>query len=272
MAPRYDVVADALRDYRPGALTDEYQSMDNRTRQEIADKADQFLSLATGFHGDLDVDKPGHRSLVRQWALIRDALVACHVYDMRMSEIQGAAARLEAEISDLRSSLPRTECETALPPALPHGLSGKLLAVRRIIAECSHVSELMEAVAPFMAAGRGAAAMMNARTIGLTELIFLAAAMDEIGEAREIGSDQAERHAFLHGFASYLVHGRIINSIGAGHKLGQRQLQGEEAAKKMVSRLPAHLREDFLKTYRAQPQRYPSENMDRALHDLGFRW
>jgi hypothetical protein len=264
MAPRYDVVADALRDYRPGTLTDEYQFMDNKTCQEIAEKASQFLSLKTGFHGDFDDMKPGHRSLMRQRALICDALVACHVYDERMSEIkEDTAARLEAEISNWRSSLPLEEHEGRRHPALPHGLSGKLLAAGRVIAECSHVSEMMGFATPVV---------LNAGSIGLGQLVFLAAAMDEIGEAREIGADQAERHAFLHGFASYLVHGSIISPIGAGHKLGWRQLQGQQAAKKMIARLPAHLREDFLKTYRKQPQRYPSENMDRALHDLGFSW
>jgi hypothetical protein len=272
MAPRYDVVADALRDYRPGALTDEYQSMDQKTCQEIAEKAGEFLSLKTGFHGDFDDMKPGQRGLMRQWALISDALVVCHVYDERISEMkEGTAERLESEISTWHSSLPREEHEKRRHPALPHGLKGKLLAAGRVIAECSHVSELMGFATPVVFSGSGAAGL-NAGSIGLRQLVFLAAAMDEIGEAREIGTDLAERHAFLHGFASYLVHGSIINSIAAGHKLRRRQLQGEQAAKKMISRLPVHCREDFLKTYREQPQRYPSENMDRALHDLGFRW
>jgi hypothetical protein len=271
MEPRCDVVAAALRDYRPGALGDEYQCMDNKTRQEIADKTDEFFSLKTGFHGDIDDKKPGHRRLMRQWALIRDALVACRLYDERMNEIkEGEAARLESEISDLRSGLPQAGQEEKPIPGLPHGLSGKLVSVGRIISECSHVSELMGVATPVVA-GTGTAGLGEG-AIELGALVFLTTAMDEIGGAREIGVTQAERHAFLHGFASYLVHGSIANSIGAGHKLGQKQLQGEQAAKKMISHLPAHVRADFLKTYRAQPRRYPSENMDRALHDLGFSW
>ena len=272
MASPHDAVASALRAYRPGALEDEYQSMDQKTRQEIANRADEFFSLKTGFYGDIDDEKPGHPMLMRQWLLIRDALIACHVYDEKISQIhEGDAGRLESEISDLRDGLAQSIWDGMSSAGLPRGLNSKLQSVKRTIAECSHVSEMMGIARAIVITGHEAAGL-NTGAIGLGTLVFLTAAMDEIGEAREIGGNQTERHAFLHGFASYLVYGRIITPIGGGHRLGRRQLQGEQAAQKMISRLPVRLRDNFLDSYRAQPQRYPSENMDRALHDLGFTW
>jgi hypothetical protein len=267
----------ALKNYVPGAMSRVYQKYSNDKRQKIAQRTDEIFKLKTGFDGKIDDKKPEHRPFMRQWLIIRDMVVLKDLFDTMTQEIRkGEAQRLEKELAEeleearkddvaLRKRLSREAEERGLPPELPHGLGGKLWKLGGMIVDISHVAHLFE-----VEVLAGAGAVGGGILMGVGGLVSLLALLHEIGEAHEIGDNQAERRAFLHGFASFLVHGEIKNGLGANDNLGRKQLQGELAAKEMLRGVPEKTRNRFLEFYRG-PQRWPNENMDRALRDLGYR-
>ena len=117
------------------------------------------------------------------------------------------------------------------------------------------VAEGLEAVGPF-------ASIVGAPLSVIANLM-------EIAEAHEVGDREAERNAFIHGFASHLVYGHIFNPLPSNTILGHKQILGELAAKRFLAEMPGNVRAKFLTRYRG-PQRYVGENMNKALRDLGY--
>jgi len=71
----------------------------------------------------------------------------------------------------------------------------------------------------------------------------------EIAEAHEVGDREAERNAFIHGFASHLVYGHIFNPLPSNTILGHKQILGELAAKRFLAEMPGNVRAKFLTTF-----------------------
>jgi hypothetical protein len=268
----------ALRAYKPGALSDIYQKLDELSRRKIADKTDELFCLKTGVYRDINEKDPADRALMRQWLLIRDFVVAYYQWEKIEREIQrGKAVRIERELRAIVSRLPTTAREKGLPELTP-GLAHRAAEVGREIAEAArefaeagHIMESVGAVEvglgtaeaiPAVGAAAPYVAGFAAGAAVLTGILAL------IGHARDVGNSQAERRAFFHGFASHLVYGTVTGSLGSGHILGRRQIEGQLAAQRLLESMPADVRTEFLARYRRWDERWPGQSLDRAYHDL----
>jgi hypothetical protein len=199
--------------------------------------------------------------------LIRDAVIAIHRFEQIEWQAQRRNVQAELEAELVRSRLP----EILRGGGLPEEVRGELLASvakgAHLTTELVHMSEIFEDICPHVVA-RGLETAGELATIFGAPLSIINTLM-EIAEAHEVGDREAERDAFIHGFASHLVYGSIINRLGVNSLLGQKQILGERAAMRFLAALPADVRAKFLTRYRGQ-QRYVSENMNKALSDLGY--
>jgi hypothetical protein len=204
---------------------------------------------------------------VRQWLLIRDAVIAIHRFEQIEGQAQQRNAQAELEAGLLRSRLPEELKRGGLPEEVSGELLIKVLKGAHFTSEVVHLSEIFEDVWPhFVARGLETAGPWATIVGGPLSIINN---LMEIAEAHEVGDREAERNAFFHGFASHLVYGSIINRLGANSLLGHKQILGEKAAMRFLATLPADVRAKFLKRYWGQ-ERYNNENMNKALSDLGY--
>src|SRR5262249_30076075 len=244
MRRRIPVAPAALRPYVPGALSQIYHSLDPITRQQIAAEVDELFVAKTGVRRKLDEKSPADRVLVRQWLLIRDAVIAVHRFEQiaRQARQRNAQAELEAEV--VRSRLPEELKSGGLPEKVSGELLGKGVKGAHFTTEVVHSLEFFEDIWPhFLAHGLEAVGPWIAVVAGPLSII---ANLMEIAEAHEAGDREAERHAFIHGFASHLVYGYIINRLGVDSQLGQKQVLGEKAAMRFLATLPGDVRAKFL--------------------------
>jgi hypothetical protein len=258
----------ALRPYTPGELSHIYHSLDRASREKIAAEVDHLFAAKTGVRRKLDEKNPADRVLVRQWLLIRDAVIAIRRYEQierQQAQARNAQAEVEAEL--VRAMRPEVLRTGGLPEEVSGELLGTIVKVAHVTVEVVHMSEIFESVWPHAVATALEAVGPYVSVIGPP--LSVIAVLGEIAEAHEVGDREAERHAFIHGFASYLVHGSIINRLGVNSLLGQKQILGEKAAMRFLAALPADLRAKFLTRYRGR-QRYVGENMNKALTDLGY--
>jgi hypothetical protein len=267
MAHRIPVAPAALRPYIPGALAQVYHSLNPAARAKIAAETDKLFVAKTGVRRKLDERNRADRVLVRQWLLIRDAVIAIYRYEeiARQTQRRNAQAEVEAELA--RLNLPEALDKGGLPEEVSGELLVKVLNGAHLTIEAVHWLHIFEDVWPHVV-GEGLEAVAPMAMILGYPLAVLAGLL-EIGEAHEAGDREAERHAFMHGFASHLVHGYIINRLGVNSVLGQKQILGEKAAMRFLRELPADVRAKFLRRYRGR-QRYGGENMNKALSDLGY--
>lgn len=254
----------ARKPYIPGALSEMYRSFDQSTRTEIDAEVDKVFVAKTGVRRKLDEKDVKDRLLVRQWLLIRDAVVAAWRFE-QLEKRSNEQAELQAEL--LRSKLPAELEKRGLPEKVEGELLGKILNGAHLTVEVVHMSEIFADVWPHLVAEGLEVVGPIASVVG--QPLSVIAGLMEIGEAHEVGDREAERNAFIHGFASHLVHGHIINALGSNSTLGCKQILGERAAMRFLAELPGDVRAKFLTRYRG-PQRYVGENMNKALRDLGY--
>jgi hypothetical protein len=244
--------------------------LDQATRDKIAAEVAELFVAKIGVRRKLHEKNLADRVFVRQWLLIRDAVIAIHQFEQiaRQARQRNAQAELLAEL--VRSRLPEELRRGGLPEEVSGELLGKVLKGAHLAVEVVHYLEIFEHIWPhFLHHGLEVVGPW-AGIIG-PPLAVIAGLM-EIAEAHEAGDHEAERNAFIHGFASHLVYGDITNRLGVDSPLGQKQILGEKAAMCFLAALPADVRAKFLTRYR-RPQRHVGENMNKALSDLGYwRW
>ena len=221
---------------------------------------------------------------MRQWLLIRDAVVSWYLYNKMLQDsqvrgleqqivsgIQRENVRQEAlddakELRRLPNELSEKVERSGLPELEPETISGRRIQQLHIGHEAFEGLEIfadllphaahhiVEAIGPYA----GAVAMPLAVLAGLLE----------VGEAHEAGNRDAERNAYRYGFACALVYDHIHNQLPSRSVLGEKQLLGQQAANRMLYGLKPGVRDKFLQLYRG-PEQYPRQNIDRALHDVG---
>jgi hypothetical protein len=258
------VAAAARRPYIPGEYAKAYHSLDRATRKRVAGEVDRLFFAKTGVSRRLDEKAPRDHVLVRQWLLIRDAVVAIERY-RNIVRKRDAEAGAEAELA--RARLGESLVKEGLPPELPHSLAVSVASKAHLAVEMIHLSEVFVDLFPHVVHGALAGSAVPLAIVGPPLAVI--AGLLEIGEAHETGNREAERRAFVHGFASHLAYGRVRNPLGVDNVLGQKQLLGEKAAKHYLAALSADARPKFLARYRG-PQLWAGEGMQKALDDLGY--
>src|SRR5690242_472015 len=93
----------ARKAYIPGALSEMYWNLDQPTRIDIDAEVDQVFVAKTGVRRKLDEKDAKDRVLVRQWLLIRDAVVAAWRFE-QLEKRSNEQGELQAEL--LRANLP----------------------------------------------------------------------------------------------------------------------------------------------------------------------
>ena len=280
---RQHVALAAKRPYHPGQFSDIYRNMPSDLRLRIANAVDEVFVRKTGVRRKINENSKTERVLVRQWLLIRDAIVSWYLYHRVLQEdrarglqklieegIQRENRRLEArqaerEAGKLRRELTETVEHGGLPPEAHASRANNVAQGLHNIHMGYELLELVDllphaihALGPYAHAFIGGLAMPLAAVAGLMEM----------AEANEAGSREAERNAYRVGFASHLVYGYIRNPLSTNTVLGYRQVLGQKAAIRFLGSLPANVRGRFQAAYRGV-EAYPGQNMDRALHDVG---
>jgi hypothetical protein len=245
-----------------------YQSLDMAARKEVAAETDRLFIAKTRVHRKIDERNPADRILVRQWLLIRDAVMAIHFFDRisRQAKHRNLQAELESELA--RENLAGAVLSEGSQEELSGPLLAKIIKGAHSTTEVIHLVEIFEDLWPHVAVEALEKTGIVTGVIGA--VLSPIATMMEIVEAHEVGDREAEINAFIWGFASQLVHGRVFNPLPSNSHLGRKQILGDRAARRYLMELPADARVKFLKRYRG-PQRYAGENIDKALSDMGYR-
>src|ERR1700722_5937807 len=99
----------AKRPYHPGAYSKIYQALAPALRQKIAGAVDQIFVKKTGVRRKINEHGTADRMLVRQWLLIRDAVVSWYLYQKMLIDDRARGLRLRIEnqlqASELRKGL-----------------------------------------------------------------------------------------------------------------------------------------------------------------------
>ena len=255
--------------YRPGQYSVMYHALGPGIRKRIADAVDELFVEKTDVKRKLNPHDIRDRVLMRQWLLIRDAVMATYQYHQLLGRErqQNVAAKLEAELT--RKILPKVAEDLGIPKPLPSSALNTIAQVSHIIHMNSELLEMTEflgenvEILPEIVEGLPLSA-----AVGMP--LAVVAGLMEIAEAHELGDREAERNAFRHGFACRLVYGQLRNALPANTDLGEKQRLGDRAAQKLLDSLGPKLIGHFLAPYRGR-QSYVGENLNRALHDLGTR-
>src|SRR5579872_6976820 len=80
MRQRVCVAPLALKPYVPGEVSSHYSSLNAVARKQVDAETDRLFGLKTGLRRKLDPYAPSDRVWVRQWLLIRDAVMAIRHY------------------------------------------------------------------------------------------------------------------------------------------------------------------------------------------------
>jgi len=140
----------ARKPYTPGALSEIYRNLDQSTRKEIDAEVDKVFVAKTGVRRKLDETDMKDRLLVRQWLLIRDAVVAAWRFE-QLEKRSNEQAELHAEL--LRANLPVVLERGGLPEKVEGELLGKVLNGAHMTVEapyttlkfssmCGHIASL----------------------------------------------------------------------------------------------------------------------------------
>jgi hypothetical protein len=268
---RYRVAPAAWKRYTPGDLSAVYRALNATERMAVDKDVDHLFALKTGVKRKIDPANPRDKPYVRQWLLIRDTVVAIR----RFNELQAQEAERRNLEADLQAKLYREKLKPEVSGAAPKlelkgELLGTVLFASHQFVEAVEWSEIFIEVWPHFL--EAAAELLEAAgpwvsIVGLP--LGVIANLHEITEAHELGEAKARRNAFMHGWASQMVHGRIINALPENFEIGEYQRLGQKAANLFLAKMSVPAREAFLKRYRGQ-QSYPGRNMDRALRDMGY--
>src|ERR1700722_11622458 len=213
----------AKRPYHPGAYSKIYQALAPALRQKIAGAVDQIFVKKTGVRRKINEHGTADRMLVRQWLLIRDAMVSWYLYQKMLIDdrARGLRQRIEAQLqaAALRDGLSQvvgSELPKSSEAEEDLAFAGKIWGAAHSVNEGIHLVELatqgVELVEPVMG-------ILGPLAAGAGLPLTLAAGLAEIAESRAAGDTDAERNAFRHGFACQLVYGRIINSLSSSSVL-----------------------------------------------------
>ena len=276
---RNRVAPEARRPYRPGLYSVAYQELNAPLRRKLDGFIDTVFVTKTGVRRKLDERSHADRVLVRQWLLIRDAVMAWYQYNKILSDdnARGLHQRIEARIAwehkrdqaaaaardaqRERSQLQESVKRGGLPEQLHASTIFSVFQVSHVAVNFVELIELAGLVPHALHAA--------AESVGFAAMpLAVVAGLMEVGEAREAGDREAERNAFRLGFASQLVYGRVINALPSESILGRRQVFGQKAASRLLDSMRPDVRASFLDVYRGQ-QKSAGENLDRALHDVG---
>jgi hypothetical protein len=272
MARRSQLAPWANKPYHPGSYSKIYHELAPGLRGKIADAVDAIFVKKTGVRRKINEHATTDQTLVRQWLLIRDAVVSWYLYQKMLIDDRARGLRLRIE-AQLQASELRKRLSEVVGSDLPKAsqaeedleLASKIWGFGHTVTEGIDIVELatkgVEWAEPVME-------FLGPLSVGAGLPLTLAAGLAEIAESRAAGDTDAERNAFRHGFASQLVYGRIINPLPSNSVLGHQQLRGQKAATDFLQMLKPDVKQAFLTVYRGE-ESYVSQNMDKALHDMG---
>jgi hypothetical protein len=260
-----------MKRYTPGDLSAVYQRLGPIERTAVDSDVDRLFTLKTGVHRKIEPHRPADKPYIRQWLLVRDAVVAIRRFSQLAAQEKkerGLQAQIETEWHVRQMG---TVVEHAAPRAELKGeLLGTVLVASHQFVEAVEWSEIFIDVWPHVLEGAAELVEVASPWISVVGLPLGAIAnLHEIAEAHELGEARAKREAFMHGWASEVVHGRILNAQPEGTEIGEYQRLGSKAARLYMSQMTAAGRALFLTRYRG-PQSYPNENVDLALRDMGY--
>jgi hypothetical protein len=279
----------ARKPYHPGQLSHEYWKLAPPLRQQLNDLADILFAKKTGVERKIDEHNPADRMLLRQWLLIRDAVMSWYLYNkllrddharelgqqieagMQRERLREEEARSEAEARRLGRDLAEYVEHSGLPEKVDGSLLNTILQAAHTIHFCYDLIEaleIMDKLLPHSLHLLEFPLTVVGAVLGMP--LAVVAGLSEIAEENEAGDRDAERNAFRYGFASELVYGRIRNSLPSNWILGRKQLLGQRAAQVLLQSLKPNVREKFLAAYQG-PERHAGENIAKALHDVGAR-
>jgi len=234
----------ANKPYHPGLYSQDYHALEPILRQKIADAVDAVFVQKTGVRRKIDEHSRSDLLLVRQWLLIRDAVMAWYLYQKMIIDdrARGLRQRVEAQLqaAELRRGLAETVSARLPKPGeaeedLAH--AARILGPEHAATETVDLIDIafqgVKALEPVME-------VLGPLAVGAALPLTLAAGLADIAEKRTAGDTV----------------------------LGYQQLRGQNLAKGLLRRLNPRLRDAFLSIYRGQ-DRYAGQNMDKALHDLG---
>jgi hypothetical protein len=98
------IAPEARKPYHPGQFSEIYRNLPPNRRQQIANAVDEIFVKKTGVKRKLDEHSraPEDRVLVRQWLLIRDAVVSWYLYNKLLEDNRAAGLRHQIEAGLLR--------------------------------------------------------------------------------------------------------------------------------------------------------------------------
>jgi hypothetical protein len=181
---------------------------------------------------------------MRQWLLIRGAMMAIHYYEEASRHVEESASIARSGTGPLQSR--PGSCGGLHQAELPPPLLAKIINGAHTTTEVIHLLEFFEDVFPHVAAEVLKKVGPVAGILGA--VVTPIANLREIAEAHEIGDRQAEINAFIWGFASQLVFDKIVNQLPSNAVLGQKQILENLAGRRLLAALAPDAREKFLKT------------------------
>jgi len=274
--------------YTRNQISKTYQAMSKDQREDVADTVDKLFAQRTGFKGKIDERNPAHQGLVRQWLTLRDVVILLKRAELDQKpeakdKYRNKNAKLEAEFPVIRPHTLEAEfLAQKLPTEIqqPGDASGpdelqesNIPGIVDLAVTTAHELEGVDIGVPelleVLEVGGGTATAIVATWTVLLAVGTFGAGLAEIVDAHKLGDRDAERYAYIHGFASHLVNGKITNVLPRESDLGRWQATGEKGAEIYLEKMEPAVRVEFLKLFRKHEE-WAGQNMDYAVHKLGY--